>query len=290
MKSILITGGTGTFGKACVAFLLNSPTTQTLERICIYSRNEHTQAAMRAEFNDDPRLRWLIGDVRDLPRLRRAMVGVEAVIHAAALKRIEVGQYNPDEMVKTNVLGTSNVIEAATSARVHSCVLLSSDKAYAPRSPYGCTKMLAENLFLAANTVYASQGTSFAAARYGNIFGAQGSVVPVWSKLAKAQEAKATLPVTDPECTRFFMTVEDAVVLVWNLLQDMIGGELLIPTWLAAYRLGDLVEAFNCKEHAIGLPAWEKRHESMCDGHSSEHARRMSVVELRQYLAEGDWI
>ena len=284
MRSILVTGGTGTFGQAFVEFLLKQE--KPPSRICIYSRGEHAQAAMRARFNDDSRLRWFIGDVRDVDRLRRAMESVECVVHAAALKRIEVGQYNPEEMVKTNVLGTMNVIEAARQACVKKVVGLSSDKAYQPISPYGQSKALAESILLAANGL---GGPLFSAVRYGNIWKAQGSVVPKW--IAAFEDDKYDVQATDLNCTRFFMTARQAVELVRNTLWTMKGGELVIPKSLPAYRLGDLAQAFfelyAINVTATGLPPWEKMHESMCDGLCSETAPRMTVDELREAILNG---
>lgn len=279
IDSILVTGGTGSFGRAFIDFLLNST---SVSRIVCYSRGEHAQAALRLALHDEPRMRWMIGDVRDESRLKRAMDGVDTVVHAAALKRIEVGQYNPEEMIKTNVLGTMNVIHAAIDTRVRRVVGLSSDKAYQPISPYGQSKALAESLLLAANTIHGSRGTRFACTRYGNIWKAQGSVVPHWQAMI-AHGAK-TVPVTDPNCTRFFMTIEQAVDLVWTLAREMEGGELVIPDWLHAYRLGDLAYAMGVKADVIGLPAWEKKHESMRDGCSSDKAMRMMPSELREWL------
>ena len=198
IDSVLVTGGTGSFGQAFVRCLLD--TTQ-VKRVCIFSRGEHAQAAMRRALGDDPRCRWLIGDVRDEARLQRAMQGVDAVVHAAALKRIETGAYNPEEMVKTNVLGTMNVVEAACKAPgVRLVVGLSSDKAFQPASPYGQSKALAEALLLAANITH-TKGPKFAAVRYGNVWAAQGSVVPLWRELI--EQGATHVPVTDPDCTRF---------------------------------------------------------------------------------------
>lgn len=233
---------------------------------------------MATEFGHDSRLRFMIGDVRDLERLKRAMRGSDAVVHAAALKRIEVGAYNPDEMVKTNVHGAMNVIDAAAASAVRYVVALSTDKAYAPVSPYGQTKAIAESLFLAANTLYGGRGPRFAVTRYGNIWGASGSVLPKWHELIR--QGATHVPVTDPDCTRFFMTLDQATRLVWDLLSEMDGGELVIPTWLPAYRLGDLAEAIGVQMDIKGLPRWEKKHESMCDGVSSETAPRMALSEL----------
>lgn len=286
MRSILVTGGTGTFGQAFVEFLLQQQSPPS--RICIYSRGEHAQAAMRARFDDDPRLRWFIGDVRDVDRLRRAMYGIDCVVHAAALKRIEVGQYNPDEMVKTNVLGTMNVIETAAVTGVRKVVGLSSDKAYQPISPYGQSKALAESLLLAANEQFGG-ATRFAAVRYGNIWKAQGSVVPKW--IAAIEGGAADIWITDEACTRFFMTARQAVELVRDTLWTMKGGELVIPESLPAYCLSDLVRAFRelygVDMRVVGLPPWEKLHESMREGLCSETAPRMTVDELREAILNG---
>jgi UDP-N-acetylglucosamine 4,6-dehydratase len=277
---VLITGGSGAFGTAFAEQMLEVG----MDRIVIFSRGEHRQAEMARELASlDPheRLRFFIGDVRDRDRLRRAMQGIDVVIHAAALKRIEVGQYNPMEVMKTNILGTANVIEAASDTDVSRCVLLSSDKAYQPVSPYGTSKAFAESLFLAANNARGSHGPLFAVVRYGNVWNSTGSVVPTWRKMLA--EGKETVPVTDPECTRFYMTMRQAIELVFRTAVHMMGGEIEIPT-LSAYRLGDLAEAMGAKMQILGLPAWEKRHEAMGPGNASETARRMSVAELREAL------
>ena len=274
MKSVLITGGSGSFGRAFTKRMLAD---SNVERIAILSRGEHAQADMQREL-DDPRLRFFIGDVRDQSRLRRAFEGIETVVHAAALKRIEVGNYNPDEMVKTNVNGAMNVIEAATEARVSKVVALSTDKAFQPISPYGQSKALAETMFRNARTGHG--GPVFAVTRYGNVWGSAGSIVPKWRDTLRTSD---TVPVTDPDCTRFYMTMDQAVDLVVDAINTMQGGELNIPT-LPAYRIGDLAAAMGAKIHVTGLPAWEKKHESMCEGNCSETARRMSVDELKEIL------
>jgi len=295
MRSVLITGGTGSFGRAFAKRMLSMSDDHGMgnsaHRICIFSRGEHAQAAMRAELGNDSRLRFFIGDVRDRDRLRRAMEGVDVVIHAAALKRIEVGHYNPTEMVKTNVIGAMNVIEAAQDAGVRKVVALSSDKAYQPISAYGQSKALMESLMLAANHTRRVNGPIFAVTRYGNVCASAGSVIPLWrQELAAHKEAHpngaVTMPrlrVTDPDCTRFWMTMDQAIDLVLETVSVMKGGELRIPT-LPAYRLGDLCVAMGGEPFIIGLNAYEKKHESMCDGNSSEHARRMSILELRGAL------
>lgn len=276
-NSVLITGGTGYLGHGLVERLLQDG----YQRICVYSRGEAAQAAMRRRF-DDPRMRWFVGDVRDKDRLCRAMQGVDLVIHAAALKRIEVGAYNPDEMVKTNVGGTMNVIAAARETSVRRAVLVSSDKAFEPVSPYGQTKALAESLFLTANEGF---GPEFTVCRYGNVAGSTGSVIPVWrEELARPDNSARGVRMTDPECTRFWMSRDEAVSLVLSTLHAGSTGEVVIPE-LPAYRLHDLAVALGAQAVQVtGLGAYEKRHESMCAGRSSDRARRMTVDELREQL------
>lgn len=288
MKSVLITGGTGFFGRGFIKKLLNE---DHCDRVCIYSRGEHTQAELRDSLPGHivGRMRFFIGDVRDRDRLRRAMEGVDTVVHAAALKRIEVGAYNPIEMVRTNVDGAINVIEGAQDEDVDSVVLLSTDKAYQPISPYGQSKAMAEGLFNAANHTVRTGGPKFTITRYGNVFNSTGSVVPRW----RAMQANGlpTVPLTDPECTRFFMTSDEASGLVLEAVQDLEASRrwnqpftrLHVPS-LPAYRLGDLAVAMGVTPQIIGLPAFEKRHESMGGGASSDIARRMSVEELKEAL------
>ena len=266
-KVILITGGTGSFGKEFVRTVLCD---YTPSKLIVFSRDELKQSEMAQEFpfvKGSP-MRYFIGDVRDLPRLTRAMAGVDLVIHAAALKRIEVGVSNPDELVKTNVIGTQNVVDAALSVGADA-VLLSTDKACEPASAYGYSKALAEAIFQAA-------GEGFAITRYGNVANSTGSVIPLWREMiVNGVEA---VPVTDPECTRFYMTESEAVGLVMTTALTM-PREVVVPA-LSAYRLGDLAEALGVQMDVIGLPVWEKLHESMTPGKTSENARRMSIGEL----------
>ncbi len=270
---MLITGGSGSFGQAFVDRLLS----MNYERICIYSRDEYKQAVMREKFNDDPRLRFFIGDVRDRDRLRRAMEGVTVVVHAAALKRIETGFYNPCEMVKTNVLGAMNVIEASQDAKVTKVVALSTDKAYQPISAYGQSKALAESLFLAADSI---GHTRFSVTRYGNVAGSKGSVIPKWRELISQHK---DITITAPECTRFWMTMDEAIDLVLATIAGQ-GGDLNIPK-LPAYCVGELAEAMGCYGVKIlGLPAHEKLHEGMESGNTSDKAQRLTVQELRDLL------
>lgn len=233
---------------------------------------------MRQAFGDDPRLRFFVGDVRDQQRLKRAMHGVGVVVHAAALKRIETGAYNPDEMLKTNVYGSINVIEAAADAGVAKAVFLSTDKAFQPVSPYGMSKALAESVWLAANVTHG--GTRFAVTRYGNVAGSTGSVIPRWRLMLDC--GALSVPVTDPNCTRFYMTIDQAVRLVEDTIERM-PLTPVIPT-LPAFRLGDLAEAMGAAMDIRGLPEHEKLHEGMDFGNTSDVARRMSVEELREAL------
>jgi UDP-N-acetylglucosamine 4,6-dehydratase/5-epimerase len=279
MKSILITGGTGSFGRAFTKRLLDD---NSCERICIYSRGEHAQADMRAALYDDPRCRWFIGDVRDQARLKRAMRGVDVVVHAAALKRIEVGATNPIEMIKTNVDGAVNVIEASQDAGIKKVVALSSDKAYAPASPYGASKALAESLFLAANNTVGHEGPKYSVVRYGNVWCSAGSLVPTWRKMI--ERGALRVPVTDPDCTRFFMRLSEAVDLVMDTITTM-PGKVVIPR-LPAYRVGDVAFAMGADIDVKGLPEWAKLHEGMDAGNTSDRARRMTIAELRAALAD----
>ncbi len=283
LDNIAITGGTGAFGNAFAYYLLGL--LEPPRRLVIFSRGEYRQFLMAQELEpiDVQRsLRFFIGDVRDRDRLRRAFDGIDVVVHAAALKRIEVGAYNPTEMVKTNVYGAINVIEAAQDAGVNRVVALSTDKAFAPVSPYGVSKALAESIFLAANNTGGWYGPKFSVTRYGNVWNSTGSVVPVWRNLIA--QGCDTVPVTDPDCTRFFMRMSEAVEFVVGTIDTMHGGELNIPT-LPAYRLGDLAEAMGVKMRITGLPDYEKKHESMAEGISSDLARRMTMGELTEELA-----
>jgi len=276
---VLITGGTGSFGRAMTQKLLEDG-----HDVCCLSRGEHAQHDMEILFKmHGHRFRRFLGDVRDRHRLVRAFAGVDVVIHAAALKRIEVGRYNPTEVVKTNVDGSMNVIEAAMDCEVPRVVFLSSDKAYQPVSTYGITKALAETLFLNS---YPDPGnkhkTKFVVTRYGNVWKSQGSVVPHWQWLL--DQGVRRLPVTDPDATRFFMTMDEALDLVWTAAtQDEIPTSPIIPE-LPAYRLGDIVAAMSFEMEVIGMKDWEKKHEGMKDGMTSDVARRMTIDEIRSHL------
>lgn len=286
MRSVLVTGGSGSFGSAFVSHLLEQ---DLADRVCVFSRGEHRQAEMREALGDPSELRWLIGDIRDRDRLRRAMMGCDVVIHAAALKRIETCKYNPIEAVRTNIDGAINVVEAAIDAGVERVVGLSSDKAWQALGPYGCSKALAEAIFLNANNTTGSRGPTFVVTRYGNVAGSNGSVIPKWRKLQ--QQGELTARITDPRATRFYMTMQQAVELVsaaaFMPLQPSNLEMPIIPEGLPAYCLADLAEAMRFPDtRIIGLPAWEKLHEGMRDGYTSDTAPRLTVPELRVLLAQ----
>jgi UDP-N-acetylglucosamine 4,6-dehydratase len=275
-KSVLITGGSGSLGKAMVRYLLEE--TQ-VRRIAIYSRDELKQFHMKSEFQDDARLRWFIGDIRDKDRLVRAMHGVDYVVHAAALKQVDTGEYNPMEFIKTNVLGSQNVIEASIDAGVSKVVALSTDKASSPINLYGATKLTADKLFVAANNYSQSYGTKFSVVRYGNVMGSRGSVIPFFQNLAS--EGKP-LPITDKRMTRFWISLEDAVKFVLDSFEMMQGGELYVPR-IPSMKILDLAKAISPKSELleIGIRPGEKLHEEMI---SAEDSRRTVKVSKDRFL------
>ena len=274
-SSILITGGTGSFGKALIRRLLDDIGPK---RIVIYSRDELKQWEVRQQFGDDPRLRWFIGDVRDLPRLQRAMHQVDYVVHAAALKQVDTGEYNPFEFVKTNVLGSQNVVEAAIDAGVKKVVALSTDKASSPINLYGATKLTADKIFILGNHYAAAYETRFAVVRYGNVTGSRGSIIPKFRALHAAGES---LPITDLRCTRFLITLPEAVQMVLDTFEMMQGGELVVPH-IPSHKVTDLAQAIapGAKMHDIGLRPGEKLHEEMI---SPEEGRRAVIVQDGKY-------
>lgn len=270
MRSVLITGGTGSLGRALAEVI-------TAERICIYSRDEYKQAVMREELGDSLRYRWFLGDVRDQERLRRALEDVDAVIHAAALKRVEAGEFNPGEIVKTNVVGTMNLIEAAHDAGVQKVLAISSDKACRPMNAYGASKLMMERIIIAANNGRGLHGPRFAACRFGNFAGSRGSVIQMW------RAVKGPVPITHPDCTRFWMTKSQAVGIVLKALATMEGGELTIPK-LPAFRVVDLAEAMHRPYTVVGLRPGEQLHEWMNDEMCSKDAQWLSTTALRDEL------
>jgi len=275
-SSILVTGGTGSFGKAFIQELLNN---HDPRRIVIYSRDELKQYECRQLFKDDHRLRWFIGDIRDLPRLNRAMHGVDYVVHAAALKQVDTAEYNPYEFVKTNIIGSQNVIEACIDAGVKKVVALSTDKASSPINLYGATKLTADKLFITGNHYAAAYPTRFSVVRYGNVMGSRGSVIPFFRKLGEAGES---LPITDLRMTRFFITLPQAVKFVLDSFEMMHGGELYVPR-IPSMKITDLAQAVvpGAAMHNMGLRPGEKLHEEMI---SAEEGRRALRVGDRYVL------
>ena len=265
-SSILVTGGTGSFGKAFIHELLDN---HDPRRVVIYSRDELKQYECRQMFNDDPRLRWFLGDIRDLPRLNRAMHGINHVVHAAALKQVDTAEYNPFEFVKTNIIGSQNVIEACIDAGVKKVVALSTDKASSPINLYGATKLTADKLFITGNHYAAAYPTRFSVVRYGNVMGSRGSVIPFFRRLGEAGES---LPITDLRMTRFFITLPQAVRFVLDSFEIMQGGELYVPR-IPSMKITDLAQAVvpGAAMHSSGLRPGEKLHEEMI---SAEEGRR----------------
>ncbi len=269
-SSILVTGGTGSFGKAFIRYALDNLDPR---RVAILSRDELKQSEMRKDFPDD-RLRWFIGDIRDPDRLKRAFHGVEHVVHAAALKQVDTAEYNPFEYVKTNVLGSQNVIEACLDAGVRKVVALSTDKASSPINLYGATKLTADKLFVGANNYSNAEGADFSVVRYGNVMGSRGSVIPLFRQLAA--EGKP-LPVTDSTMTRFWITLPQAVQFVIDSFDRMNGGELFVPR-IPSMRILDLIEAVapGSPTYEIGIRPGEKLHEEMISADDSYRTVRQA--------------
>jgi UDP-N-acetylglucosamine 4,6-dehydratase (inverting) len=264
--NILVTGGTGSFGRAFARHVLDHLDPR---RLIVFSRDELKQYEMRQQFGDDPRLRWFLGDVRDERRLLRAMHRVDFVVHAAALKQVDTAEYNPFEFVKTNVVGSQNVIEACIDTGVKKVVALSTDKASSPINLYGATKLTADKLFISGNHYAAAYETRFSVVRYGNVMGSRGSVIPYFARLAA--EGKS-LPITDLRCSRFFIALPAAVQFVVDSFDQMMGGELYVPR-IPSMLITDLAQAIapGAPMHDVGLRPGEKLHEEMI---SPEEGRR----------------
>jgi UDP-N-acetylglucosamine 4,6-dehydratase len=269
-SSILVTGGTGSFGKAFLQYVLEHEDPQ---RVVVFSRDELKQHEVRRMFNDDPRLRWFIGDIRDRRRLERAMHGVDYVVHAAALKQVDTAEYNPFEFVQTNVHGSQNVVEAAIDSGVKKVVALSTDKASSPINLYGATKLCSDRMFVSANHYAAHHPTRFSVVRYGNVMGSRGSVIPVFRDLAARGQS---LPITDKRMTRFWITLPQAVQFVVDSFDLMHGGELYVPR-IPSMRVIDLAEAVapGSPTHEIGIRPGEKLHEEMIAPDDSRRTVRL---------------
>lgn len=269
-KTVLVTGGTGSFGKK----FIHKALTLGVKKIIVFSRDELKQYEMKQEFHDE-RLRFFIGDVRDKDRLYRAFNGVDIVIHAAAMKHVDACEYNPFEAVKTNIHGAQNIIEAAIDRGVEKVIALSTDKACSPVNLYGATKLASDKLFVAANAYVGDKKTSFSVVRYGNVVGSRGSVVPFFKKMRET----GTLPVTDERMTRFWITLEQGVQFVLDNLERMHGGEIFVPK-IPSMRVIDLAKAIapECEIKIIGIRPGEKLHESMIMEDDARH-----TVEFDDY-------
>ncbi len=276
-KSILITGGTGSFGKAFVRTVLERY--PTVRRLVIYSRDELKQFEMAQVFSDreHPCLRYFIGDIRDEARLRRALEGVDVVVHAAALKQVPAAEYNPFECIKTNVLGAQNLIEACLDSHVERVVALSTDKAAAPINLYGATKLCSDKLFVAANNIKGRRDIRFSVVRYGNVMGSRGSVIPFFLDKRTA----GVLPITDPRMTRFNISLQEGVDMVLWSIENSRGGEVLVPK-IPSYRITDVAKAIGpeCRHEVVGIRPGEKIHEEMITASDS-----FNTVDLGRYYA-----
>ena len=274
-RSILVTGGTGSFGQAFVRTLLDRHPEVT--RIVVYSRDELKQYEMAQKLGDHPALRFFIGDVRDEPRLRRALEGIDVVVHAAALKQVPAAEYNPFEVIKTNVLGAQNLVEACLDSEVRTVIALSTDKAAAPINLYGATKLCSDKLITAANNIRGHRDIKFAVVRYGNVMGSRGSVIPYFI----ACREKGVLPITDPEMTRFNITLQEGVDMVlWSIAASR-GGEIFVPR-IPSYRILDVARAVapDCEHRIVGIRPGEKVHEEMITASDS-----YNTVDLGDYFA-----
>ncbi|PIX32314.1 MAG: UDP-N-acetylglucosamine 4,6-dehydratase (inverting) [Bacteroidetes bacterium CG_4_8_14_3_um_filter_31_14] len=265
-KSILVTGGTGSFGKKFVETILTRwPKTK---RLVIYSRDELKQFEMSQIFSSEkyPRIRYFIGDIRDAERFRRACEGIEIIVHAAALKQVPTAEYNPMEFIKTNIIGAENVINAALDCGVKKVVALSTDKAASPINLYGATKLCSDKLFTSANNIKGKRDISFSVVRYGNVMGSRGSVIPFFMNKRK----EGVLPITHTGMTRFNIVLEEAIELVLIALERSLGGEIFVPK-IPSYKITDVATAIgpNCKQTIIGVRPGEKIHEEMITEHDS---------------------
>jgi UDP-N-acetylglucosamine 4,6-dehydratase (inverting) len=275
--SILITGGTGSFGKAFVKCVLARY--PDIKRLVVYSRDELKQFEMSQTFDDTkyPAIRYFIGDVRDLERLKRAMEGIDVVVHAAALKQVPAAEYNPFECIKTNVLGAQNVIEACLDMGIKRVVALSTDKAAAPINLYGATKLCSDKLFIAANNMKGHRAIRFSVVRYGNVMGSRGSVIPFFLERRKT----GVLPITDPAMTRFNISLQEGVEMVLWAIDHARGAEILVPK-IPSYRITDVAKAIgpDCEHPVVGLRPGEKIHEEMITASDS-----FNTVDLGHYFA-----
>ena len=281
-KTVLVTGGTGSFGRKFVKTILER---YNPKKVIVLSRDEFKQYQMQKEFPRDkyPNLRFFLGDIRDRERLYRAFEGVDYVIHAAALKQVPILEYNPSEAVKTNIYGAQNIINAAIDQGVKKVIALSTDKAVNPVNLYGATKLAMEKLLIAANAYTGSKETTFAVVRYGNVVGSRGSVIPFFKELVAKGERK--LPITDTRMTRFWITLEEGVETVLFALKESVGGEIFVP-YIPSMRITDLAKAIcpDCEWEIIGIRPGEKLHETLLSEEESMHAVRVKTPEGKTYF------
>jgi UDP-N-acetylglucosamine 4,6-dehydratase len=286
-KTVLVTGGTGSFGKKFVEVMLSD---HHPAKLIIFSRDELKQHEMRTGRLDNSSLRYFIGDVRDLERLRRAMRGVEVVVHAAALKQVPACEYNPIEAVMTNVMGAKNVIDAALDAGVSKVLALSTDKAVNPVNLYGATKLVAEKLFVQANAYSGTGPTRFSCVRYGNVVGSRGSVIPLFLK----QRGSGKITVTDPRMTRFWITLEQGVRFVIRCIEQMQGGEVFVPR-IPSMNIMDLARAIapGCEVDKMGIRPGEKLHEALVSEDEARHTIELDDMFIVQpahpWWFSGNW-
>lgn len=276
-KSILVTGGTGSFGKKFIQTILRQY--PNIKRLVVYSRDELKQLEMAQAFPDSEHkgIRYFIGDIRDEPRLRRALENIDIVIHAAALKQVPTAEYNPFECIKTNVLGAQNLIEACLDSNVQQVIALSTDKAAAPINLYGATKLCSDKLFIAANNIKGKRDLRFSIVRYGNVMGSRGSVIPFFLQ----KRASGVLPITDPAMTRFNISLQQGVAMVLRALEHAWGGEVFIPK-IPSYRIVDVATAIgpDCEQRIVGIRPGEKIHEEMITESDS-----LNAVDLGSHYA-----
>tara|TARA_A100000164_G_scaffold327926_1_gene314632 strand:- start:11160 stop:12155 length:996 start_codon:yes stop_codon:yes gene_type:complete len=276
-KSLLITGGTGSFGKALLKYLIQN--FKGFKKIIIFSRDELKQFEMSNEFSENkyPFIRYFLGDVRDKSRFKRSLEGVDYVIHAAALKQVPAAEYNPFEVIKTNINGAQNIVESCLDTNVKKVIALSTDKAVSPLNLYGATKLCSDKLFISANNIVGKRKLSFSVVRYGNVMGSRGSVIPQFLK----QKETGIINVTDKRMTRFNILMEDSIKLVLWALKNSIGGEVFVPK-IPSYRILDLARAVapNCRINYVGLRPGEKLHEELISIGESYNA-----IDLKKYYA-----
>ncbi|EGR2796202.1 UDP-N-acetylglucosamine 4,6-dehydratase (inverting) [Vibrio navarrensis] len=276
-KTVLITGGTGSFGKQFVKTILNCY--PAVKKIIIFSRDELKQFELKQQYphNQYPQLRFFIGDVRDRNRMIQACEGVDVIIHAAAIKQVDTAEYNPTECIRTNIDGAENVIQAALQCGVKDVVALSTDKACAPINLYGATKLASDKLFTAANNIKGSKKIRFSVVRYGNVMGSRGSVIPFFLK----KRAEGVLPITHEEMTRFNISLQDGVNMVMYALEHHLGGEIFVPK-IPSYKILDIAKAIapECKTEVVGIRPGEKLHEEMITDTDS-----LNTIDLGKYYA-----